>query len=114
VAKQGLIPPRATRADVKRHSGERGANEQAAAQGRGTHAVGKRDRQDRGHGTVLAQAGGGGDDWKSRKNASAASAFTLTELRLARYRMLSLREKLVSSQPVDEYVEMEILRTVKR
>jgi len=63
---------------------------------------------------IVAKAGGGGDDWKSRKNASAASGFTLTELRLARYRMLSLREKLVSSQPVDEYVEMEILRTVKR
>jgi hypothetical protein len=63
---------------------------------------------------IIAKAGGGGDDWKSRKNASAASGFTLTELRLARYRMLSLREKLVSSQPADEYVEMEILRTVKR
>ena len=48
------------------------------------------------------------------KNAAAASGFTLAELRLARYRMLALREKLVSSQPVDEYVEMEILRTVKR
>ena len=63
---------------------------------------------------IVAKAGGGGDDWKSRKNAAAASGFTLTELRLARYRMLSLREKLVSSQPVDEYVEMEILRTVRR
>lgn len=59
---------------------------------------------------IIAKSGGGGDDWKSRKNSSAASAFTLTELRLARYRMLSLREKLVSSQPADEYVEMEILR----
>lgn len=63
---------------------------------------------------VIAKAGGGGDDWKSRKNAAAASGFTLTELRLARYRMLSLREKLVSSQPADEYVELEILRTVKK
>ena len=63
---------------------------------------------------IAAKAGGGGDDWKSRKNAAAASAFTLTELRLARFRMLTLREKLVSSQPADEYVEMEILRTVKR
>lgn len=63
---------------------------------------------------IVAKAGGGGDDWKSRKNASAASGFTLTELRVARYRMLSLREKLVSSQPAAEYVEMEILRTVKR
>ncbi|MBO5939715.1 MAG: hypothetical protein J6R18_00775 [Kiritimatiellae bacterium] len=59
---------------------------------------------------IIAKSGGGGDDWKSRKNSSAASAFTLAELRLARYRMLTLREKLVSSQPADEYVEMEILR----
>jgi len=63
---------------------------------------------------IVAKAGGGGDDFKSRKNTAAASGFTLTELRVARYRMLSLREKLVSSQPTDEYVEMEILRTVKR
>ena len=63
---------------------------------------------------ITAKAGGGGDDFKSRKNAAAASGFTLTELRVARYRMLALREKLVSSQPADEYVEMEIIRTVKR
>ena len=63
---------------------------------------------------IVAKAGGGGDDWKSRKNAAAAAGFTLTELRVARYRMLALREKLVASQPTDEYVEMEILRTVKR
>lgn len=63
---------------------------------------------------IAAKAGGGGDDWKSRKNAAAASGFTLSELRVARFRMLSLREKLVSSQPADEYVEMEILRTVRR
>jgi DNA polymerase III delta subunit len=63
---------------------------------------------------IIAKAGGGGDDWKSRKNASAASGFTLNELRIGRYRMLALREKLVSSQPTDEYVELEIIRTVKR
>ena len=63
---------------------------------------------------IRIKAGGGGDDWKDRKNAAAAAGFTLTELRVARYRMLALREKLVSSQPPDEYVEMEILRTVKR
>lgn len=63
---------------------------------------------------IAAKAGGGGDDFKSRRNAAAASGFTFTELRVARYRMLALREKLVSSQPTDEYVEMEILRTVKR
>ena len=63
---------------------------------------------------IRIKAGGGGDDWKDRKNAAAAAGFTLTELRIARYRMLALREKLVSSQPTDEYVEMEILRTVTR
>lgn len=63
---------------------------------------------------VVAKAGGGGDDWKSRKNAAAASGFTLGELRIARHRMLALREKLVTSQPADEYVEMEIMRTVRR
>ena len=63
---------------------------------------------------IRIKAGGGGDDWKSRKNAAAAAGFTLTELRVGRYRMLALREKLVSSQPTDEYVEMEILRTVTR
>lgn len=63
---------------------------------------------------IVAKAGGGGNDFKSRKNAAAAAAFTLTELRLARYRMFTLREKLVSSQPAAEYVEMEILRTIAR
>ena len=38
----------------------------------------------------------------------------MIELRRARYRMIALREKLVSSQPTNEYVEMEILRTIKR
>lgn len=63
---------------------------------------------------IIAKAGGGGNDFRSRKNATAAAAFTLTELRLARYRMIALREKLVTSQPADEYVEMEILRTVAK
>jgi DNA polymerase III delta subunit len=63
---------------------------------------------------IVVKAGGGGNDWKARKNAAAAAGFTLTELRIARYRMLALREKLVSSQPTGEYVEMEILRTIKR
>lgn len=63
---------------------------------------------------IVAKVGGGGNDFKSRKNAAAAAAFTLTELRLARYRMIALRERLVSSQPSDEYVELELLRTVAR
>ncbi len=61
---------------------------------------------------IVAKVGGGGNDFRSRKNAAAAAAFTLTELRRARWRMLTLREKLVSSQPSDEYVELELLRTV--
>ncbi len=63
---------------------------------------------------IVAKAGGGGSDFRSRKNAAAAAAFTMTELRLARYRMIALRERLVSSQPPDEYVELELLRTVAR
>jgi DNA polymerase III delta subunit len=63
---------------------------------------------------IIAKAGGGGDDWKARKNAEAARSFSLTELRLARLRMIRLREKLVSSSPGDDYVEMEILRTLSR
>ncbi len=63
---------------------------------------------------IVAKVGGGGNDFRSRKNAAAAAAFTLTELRRARWRMLTLREKLVSSQPSDEYVELELLRTVVR
>ncbi len=64
---------------------------------------------------IAAKAGGTtGSDFKDRKNAAAARSFTLTELRLARYRMIALRERLVSSQPTAEYVEMELLRTVTR
>ncbi len=63
---------------------------------------------------IVAKVGGGGNDFRSRKNAAAAAAFTLMELRRARWRMLTLREKLVSSQPSDEYVELELLRTVAR
>jgi DNA polymerase III delta subunit len=63
---------------------------------------------------IIAKAGGGGDDWKARKNAEAARSFSLTELRLARLRMIRLREKLVSSSPGDDYVELEILRTLSR
>ena len=62
---------------------------------------------------LVAKSGGGDQSWPWRKKASAAAAFSLTELRVARYRMLALREKLVSSQLPPEYVEMEILRAVK-
>ncbi len=64
---------------------------------------------------IAAKAGlGGENDWKARKNAAAAASFTLTELRVGRYRMLALRERLVSSQLPAEYVEMEIIRTIRR
>jgi len=63
---------------------------------------------------IAAKAGCGGDDWKARRNAAAAASFTMNELRIGRYRMLALREKLVSSQPAAEYVEMELLRSVMR
>ena len=64
---------------------------------------------------IVAKAGGAGDgSWAWRKKVSAAAGFTMIELRRARYRMIALREKLVSSQPTNEYVEMEILRTIKR
>ena len=62
---------------------------------------------------LVAKSGGGDQSWPWRKKASAAASFSLTELRVARYRMLALREKLVSSQLPPEYVEMEILRTVQ-
>jgi len=61
---------------------------------------------------IIAKAGDGDGGFKARKDAAAAAAFSMTELRLGRYRMIALREKLVSSQPAPEYVEMEILRTV--
>ena len=63
---------------------------------------------------IVAKAGGGDGGFKARKDAAAAAAFTMTELRLGRYRMMALRERLVSSQPPPEYVEMEILRTVTK
>jgi len=61
---------------------------------------------------IVAKAGGGDGSFKARKNAMAAAAFSMNELRVGRYRMVALRERLVSSQPPPEYVEMEILRTI--
>lgn len=63
---------------------------------------------------IAAKTGASGDDFKSRKNASAAASFTLNELRIARYRIMALRERLVSSQLPSEYVEMELLRAVAK
>ena len=63
---------------------------------------------------LLAKTSNDLGNWKARKNAESAAGFTLRELYQGRARMLALREKLVSSQPTGEYVELEILRTIKR
>ena len=64
---------------------------------------------------ISAKASGAtGKTFAERKIAAAASAFTLNELRIARYRVMALRERIVSSQLPDEYVELELLRTVAK
>ena len=63
---------------------------------------------------ILAKAGAVQESWKARKNAASAAGFTFRELLRGRERMLALRERLVSAQPTDEYVELELLRTIKR
>jgi hypothetical protein len=50
----------------------------------------------------------------TKRAASNARAFTMRELRLARYRMLQAREKLVSSAADDSVVESELLRVIAR
>lgn len=62
---------------------------------------------------ITAKCGGGDGGWQWRKKSAAAAGFSLRELRVGRYRMLALRERLVSSQLPDEYVEMELIRTIK-
>jgi DNA polymerase III delta subunit len=53
-------------------------------------------------------------DWAARRGARHARAFTLRELRLARFRLLAAREKVVSSEADGELVKMELLRLVAR
>ena len=52
--------------------------------------------------------------WMTKRAASNARAFTMRELRLARYRMLQAREKLVSSAADDSLVASELLRVIAR
>ena len=52
--------------------------------------------------------------WFTKRGASNARQFTLRELRLARYRMLQARERLVSSSADDDIVASELLRIIAR
>lgn len=52
--------------------------------------------------------------WAVKNGARNAKAFTLMELRTARFRMLQARERLVSSSADDTFVAQELLRIVAR
>lgn len=52
--------------------------------------------------------------WAVKNDARNAKAFTLMELRTARFRMLQARERLVSSSADDAFVAQELLRIVAR
>ena len=52
--------------------------------------------------------------WAAKNGARNAKAFTLAELRLARFRMLQVREKLVSSAADDSLAAQELLRIIAR
>ncbi|MBR1587332.1 MAG: hypothetical protein IJ658_03305, partial [Kiritimatiellae bacterium] len=52
--------------------------------------------------------------WLVKRGAANARQFTLRELRLARYRMLQVRERLVSSSSDDSIVASELLRIIAR
>ena len=52
--------------------------------------------------------------WLVKRGAANARQFTLRELRLARYRMLQARERLVSSSSDDSIVASELLRIIAR
>ncbi len=52
--------------------------------------------------------------WAVKNAVKRALPFTLTELRLARYRMLAAREKLVSSDAGAALVVSELLRTISK
>ena len=52
--------------------------------------------------------------WAVRRGAKNAQAFTLLELRTARYRVLQVREKLVSSAADDDLLRQELLRIIAR
>lgn len=52
--------------------------------------------------------------WASRKHAVAARNYTPRELRVARHRMMKVRERLVSSTADDSLVETELLRILPK
>ena len=52
--------------------------------------------------------------WATRKNAVAARNYTPRELRVARHRMMKVRERLVSSTADDSLVETELLRILPK
>ena len=52
--------------------------------------------------------------WATRKNAAAARNFTARELRVARHRMMKVRERLVSSTADDALVGTELLRILPK
>ena len=52
--------------------------------------------------------------WAVKNAVRRALPFTLTELRVARYRMLAAREKLVSSDAGDALVVSELLRSISK
>lgn len=52
--------------------------------------------------------------WAVKNAVKRALPFTLTELRVARYRMLNAREKLVSSDADDSFVVSELLRSISK
>ncbi len=52
--------------------------------------------------------------WAVKNAVRRALPFTLTELRVARYRMLSAREKIVSSGAEDSLVVTELLRSISK
>ena len=54
------------------------------------------------------------NSWAVKNAVRRAIPFTLTELRVARYRMLAAREKLVSSDAGDALVVSELLRTISK
>ena len=51
--------------------------------------------------------------WLVKRGVANARQFSLRELRLARYRMLQVRERLVSSSSDDSIVASELLRIIK-
>ena len=52
--------------------------------------------------------------WVARNNANASRNYTPRELRIARHRMMKVRERLVSSDADDSLVETELLRILPR